>query len=180
MRHNCLCSTVVYPWRVPEYEHEDVALSGLDVGPGHPPLRQQLLRFVVTGGFSAIVDFGLLVGLMALGLAHTPAKAVSFICGTLTAYAINRRWTFRAGPSTARFLGVVMLYGATFVVQVGLFAVLFPVLRRLDWPTFWVQTVAFVIAQGVATTVNFIVQRTVIFRRAAHTQHAPSQSASRS
>ena len=158
---------------MPEHQHEDIALSGLDVGPGHPPLRQQLLRFVVTGGLSAIVDFGLLVALMALGLPHTPAKALSFICGTITAYGINRRWTFRAGPSTVRMLGVMMLYGATFVVQVGLFALLFPVLRGWDWPIFWVQTVAFVVAQGVATTVNFVVQRTVIFRRAAHTHHAP-------
>jgi putative flippase GtrA len=157
---------------VPEDKHSDVALSGLDVGPGHPPLRQQLVRFIVTGGFSALVDFGLLVGLMAVGLPHTAAKAVSFICGTFTAYAINRRWTFRAGPSTARLIGVLMLYGATFVVQVGLFALLFPIFRDLGWPTFWVQTVGFVIAQGVATTVNFVVQRTVIFRRAAHTHHA--------
>ena len=31
------------------------------------PLRDQLVRFVITGGLSAVVDFGLLVVLMALG-----------------------------------------------------------------------------------------------------------------
>jgi putative flippase GtrA len=55
------------------------------------PLSSQLTRFIITGGFSAIVDFGLLVILMALGLGHTPAKAISFIAGTTTAYLINRR-----------------------------------------------------------------------------------------
>ena len=65
------------------------------------PLPAQLTRFIITGGFSAIVDFGLLVILMALGLGHTPAKAISFIAGTTTAYLINRRWTFRPRPRLA-------------------------------------------------------------------------------
>jgi putative flippase GtrA len=128
------------------------------------PLRDQLVRFVITGGLSAVVDFGLLVILMALGLGHTPAKAISFVAGTTTAYLINRRWTFRAAPSTRRFVAVVVLYALTFVLQVGLFSVLFTWLTEQGLGRLSVQVIAFVIAQGVATTVNFIVQRSVIFR----------------
>src|SRR3954452_709571 len=128
------------------------------------PLPAQLTRFIITGGFSAIVDFGILVILMALGLGHTPAKAISFVAGTTTAYLINRRWTFRAAPSTRRFIAVVVLYAVTFALQVGLFSVLFDALTRAGLSRLAVQVVAFVIAQGVATTVNFVVQRTVIFR----------------
>ncbi|MFL6026183.1 MAG: GtrA family protein [Friedmanniella sp.] len=127
-------------------------------------LGAQLVRFVATGGLSAIVDFGLLVALMALGLGHTSAKALSFVAGTTTAYLINRRWTFRAEPSRRRFLAVVVLYAVTFALQVGLFSVLFDALTRAGLSRLAVQVVAFVIAQGVATTVNFVVQRTVIFR----------------
>jgi putative flippase GtrA len=128
------------------------------------PLRDQLLRFVITGGLSAVVDFGLLVILMALGLGHTPAKAVSFVAGTTTAYLINRRWTFRATPSARRFVAVVVLYALTFALQVGLFSVLFVGLTGQGLSRLAVQVIAFVIAQGVATTVNFVVQRSVIFR----------------
>jgi len=128
------------------------------------PLTTQLLRFVATGGVSAVVDFGLLVLLMAVGLEHTPAKALSFIAGTTTAYLINRRWTFQAAPSKRRFAAVVVLYGLTFALQVGLFAVLYPWVLGLTGRILAAQAVAFVIAQGVATTVNFIVQRGVIFR----------------
>ena len=128
------------------------------------PLRDQLVRFVITGGLSAVVDFGLLVILMALGLGHTPAKAASFVAGTTTAYLINQRWTFRAAPSTRRFLAVVVLYALTFALQVGLFSLLFTGLTAQGLSRFSVQVIAFVIAQGVATTVNFIVQRSVIFK----------------
>ena len=39
------------------------------------PLSTQLTRFVLTGGLSAIVDYGLLVLGMEAGLGHDPAKA---------------------------------------------------------------------------------------------------------
>jgi putative flippase GtrA len=132
--------------------------------PGRLPLGTQLWRFVVTGGLSAIVDYGLLVGLMALGLTHTPAKMLSFVAGTTTAYLINRRWTFQAEPSKRRFAGVLGLYAITFVVQVGLFELLYPWVLGWSGSVLMAQTIGFVIAQGVATTVNFVVQRTVIFR----------------
>jgi putative flippase GtrA len=127
-------------------------------------LRDQLVRFVLTGGLSAIVDFGLLVILMWFGLGHRPAKALSFLAGTTTAYLINRRWTFRASPSARRFFAVVTLYALTFALQVGLFSVLFEWLTDAGIRRLVVQFIAFVIAQGVATAVNFLVQRFVIFK----------------
>ncbi|OBB31672.1 hypothetical protein A5792_15200 [Mycolicibacterium peregrinum] len=124
-------------------------------------LKTQAFRFIVTGGLSAIVDYGLYFILhSAFGVQIDLAKALSFIAGTTTAYLINRRWTFQAPPSKARFIAVCLLYAVTFAVQVGINHLF--LMWLADGP--WRMPVAYVIAQGTATVINFIVQRAVIFK----------------
>jgi len=123
-------------------------------------LATQLTRFVLTGGLAAVVDYGSYQAMLATGMWIHLAKALAFVLGTLTAYLINRRWTFRAAGGGVQLVSVLALYGITFTVQVGMNAVMLALLASSPWRI----TLAFVVAQGSATCINFVVQRTVIFR----------------
>jgi putative flippase GtrA len=130
--------------------------------PAQLGLVAQLSRFVAIGVLSALVDFGSYQGLLALGTWVHAAKAVSFILGTTTAYLLNRRFTFTVdGAGRARFAGFVLLYGTTFALNIGVNALMLAVLPGIPMRV----SLAWVIAQGAATTINFVMLRTVVFRR---------------
>ena len=121
----------------------------------------QLARFVAVGAVSALVDFGVYQLLLHLGVWVHLAKAASFILGTTTAYLLNRRFTFTAsGGGKGRFAGFVLLYGTTFALNVGVNTLALALLPAMPLRT----SAAWVIAQGVATVVNFVMLRTVVFR----------------
>lgn len=131
-------------------------------------LSAQSIKFLITGGIAAVIDltltwvFQILLGL----LDATGARTVGFLVGTLAAYVMNRRWTFRAAPSKRRFVAVATTYGVTYAVNIVLtkwgFA-FFDV--KLDWPSTLALVATFVVAQLVASVINFCVQRFLIFRK---------------
>lgn len=125
-------------------------------------LVNQLTRFVLIGGFCAVVDFGVYQGLLALDLWVHLAKALSFVAGTTTAFFLNRRFTFAAGRTggAGQLGGFVALYTVTFFVNVGTNALLLALLA----PGRWQIPLAWVVAQGTATVINFVMLRTVVFR----------------
>jgi putative flippase GtrA len=126
-------------------------------------LLRQLARFVLVGGLSAVVDYGLYQTLLHLDVWVHGAKAISFICGTTTAYLLNRRFTFNgAGGGATRFTGFLLLYGTTFFVNVGVNGL---ALKIIAEGTSMRVTICWLLAQGTATTINFLVLRTVVFRR---------------
>ncbi|ONI72631.1 polysaccharide synthesis protein GtrA [Actinosynnema sp. ALI-1.44] len=124
-------------------------------------LLTQISRFVLVGGLSAIVDYGIYQGLLALGTWVHLAKAISFVLGTTTAYLLNRRWTFNVSGGAAPVAKFMVLYTVTFFVNVGVNALMLQVLGDFEWE----HTVAWVIAQGTATVINFVMLRTVVFKQ---------------
>jgi putative flippase GtrA len=138
-----------------------------------PPagLVGQLTRFVAVGAVSALVDYGVYQLLLHLGLWVHAAKAISFVLGTTTAYLLNRRFTFpTATGGRARFAGFVLLYATTFAINVGMNALALAVLPAMPLR----YTAAWVLAQGTATAINFVMLRTVVFRPARSAPPGPA------
>jgi putative flippase GtrA len=131
-----------------------------------PGLIGQLLRFGLIGGFCALLDFGTYRGLLALGMVDAPwvdfARGISFVVGTATAFFLNRKFTFAGGhrKGAGQIGSFVLLYAVTFFVAVGMNRWMLLVLPASGWET----TLAWVISQATATTINFVMLKWVVFR----------------
>ncbi|HEX5405732.1 MAG TPA: GtrA family protein [Pseudonocardiaceae bacterium] len=138
-------------------------MATVRVEPVRRGVVDQAVRFVLFGLLSAAVDFGVYQLFLHIGTWADVAKGISFICGTVTAYMLNRRWTFDSAGGAAPATRFAMLYSVTFFVNVGVNALGLHVFAGQSWRV----PVAWVVAQGVATIINFVLLRTVVFRDVA-------------
>jgi putative flippase GtrA len=75
--------------------------------------RHSAVRFLVVGGFSWLVDLGVLLLLVALGVPVWLSAAIAWSTGFITNYALNRVWSFgAAAPWRASAWRYLVLAGA--------------------------------------------------------------------
>ncbi len=139
---------------------QDDAVQDDAVAAARPGLVGQLVRFALVGGFSAVVDLSVYSLGLHLGLSTYVARALSFVVGTTTAYALNRRWAFQVEGGARRAGGFALLYGTTFFLILGVNALALVVLPESSWRI----TLAWAISQGLGTAWNFVMLRLVVFR----------------
>lgn len=119
-------------------------------------LARQLPRFLVSGGSAVATDLISYFFLLEWFSAEF-AKGISFLLGTVVAFVLNKFWTFEQADYRHAEVGrFIILYSTTLVVNV---AVNSSVLYFL--PGFTV--LAFFIATGVSTVLNFLGQKFWVF-----------------
>lgn len=122
-------------------------------------MRTQAVRFLLVGAGTAVADFGTYRLLLLLDVPVTPAKAAGFIVGTTLSYLLNRAWTFGASEHAVRRF--VAVYAVTLVanlaVNAGALALLGDVTGAI--------TLAWLVAQAVASALNFLGMRHLVFAR---------------
>jgi putative flippase GtrA len=121
--------------------------------------RRQVLRFAVSGVLATASDAAVYAALTHTVLPgqHDPAKACSFVVGTGVAYALARFWTFADAPQRrGQSVGFLALYATAFLVNVGA--------NHAGLGLGLPAPVAFVVATGFSTVLNFVGQKFVLFR----------------
>lgn len=122
-------------------------------------MRTQAVRFLLVGAGTAVADFATYRLLLMLDVPVTPAKAAGFMVGTTLSYLLNRAWTFGASEhAVGRFLAVyAVTLVANLAVNAGALAVLGDVTGAI--------TLAWLVAQAVASALNFLGMRHLVFTR---------------
>lgn len=119
-------------------------------------IKKELKRFLVAGVSAVGTD--LVTYYMLLNFFNADiAKAISFLLGTIVAFIINKYWTFeKHEKSYKEIVKFGLLYSATLGANV--------MTNKIVLDMFSITILAFLIATGVSTVLNFIGQKGWVFR----------------
>ena len=119
-------------------------------------LKKELKRFLIAGLSAVGTDF-VTYYIMLNFLYHDIAKILSFIMGTIVAFIINKYWTFeRYEKNYKQIFQFTILYSITLFVNVMVNRLI------LDFAEF--TFLAFLIATGASTILNFVGQKWWVFK----------------
>ena len=117
----------------------------------------EFLKFCLVGVVNTGVDFTVFTVLTNLGVLLLVAQSISYTCGVLNSFLLNRIWTFRGGVQSARsFLRFLVLNLGTLAVTYGL-------LIYFHNHFVWSLLVSKLLATGVSLVINFTGSRLLVF-----------------
>lgn len=126
-------------------------------GDSQKTLKRQLLRFLITGASAVLTDFTVYYTLIHLNVSPAPAKATSFLAGTILAYLANKYWTFESRHrSTREIVKFAMLYSSTLFANTLVNHVALIITHNMTF-------MAFLAATGTSTVLNFVGQKLWVF-----------------
>ena len=120
--------------------------------------KKEILKFLVGGGTAVIIDFLTYKIFMILGIERTIAKTLSFICGSIVGFIINKYWTFKSSKFEIKeILKYIVLYIVTAFInsQVNKYILLL----------FESEMFALLCETVDSTILNFLGQKFLIFKK---------------
>jgi putative flippase GtrA len=125
---------------------------------------KQIRRFIVIGVLSVLIDLTVYTLLTRRGLMWDVSKGISYVSGMVFGFIFNKLWTFQsARRSPAEPIVYVVLYTATLGVNV-LVNRLVIVVASAWLPLGAVKGLAFLVATGLCTVLNFVGLKWITFR----------------
>lgn len=101
-------------------------------------ISKRLIKFLVTGTTSAIVEYGVFLTLVHIELSLLLANSISFSCGLFVSYSLNRVWVFRSNGQKKKefvkygFLALINLALSNGLIYVEVhFGHVYPALAKL-------------------------------------------------
>ena len=122
---------------------------------------REIRRFFLTGCAAVTTDLAIYY-LLSSFCSYEVSKGLSFLCGALVAYLLNKFWTFQRFPLCwGEISAFVLLYTASLGLNV---TVNHYALDYLPWIG------AFLLATSTSTVVNFFGQKYGVFRKSSESR----------
>jgi putative flippase GtrA len=119
-------------------------------------IKKELKRFLVAGLSAVGIDL-ITYYILLNFLSHDIAKTFSFLLGTVVAFVVNKYWTFEKHETSYKeMLQFGVLYSFTLGANV--------MTNKMILEYTSLVILAFVVATGVSTVLNFIGQKWWVFK----------------
>ena len=139
------------------------------------PLKKQIIKFTLIGVLAVLTDMACYYLFLQVFPEHMVnaysneaiAKSLSFMCGMVVTYSLNKIWTWKqTNRSHTRLVKFAVLYGLSLLLNVFTNSVLLYLLHEynsvINLPHKYL--IAFIGATGVSALVNFAGQKFWVFR----------------
>jgi putative flippase GtrA len=126
-----------------------------------PPGLRQFLTYAFCGGMGVALDFGVYTLLVRAGLFYQIANVISYACGTLLSFVLNRAITFRVMDAPLRRLAT--FFAVAFAGYLLSAASLQAMVAWLHWDKLIAKLVSIVVVVLTQYTLN----SRVTFKKAA-------------
>lgn len=120
--------------------------------------KKELVRFLFGGGSAVAVDFITYQIFLKMGIEMDYAKGISFLCGSVVGFILNKLWTFECKRfSKGEIVRYALLYSCTAMIN--------SFVNRLVFVLLPIKMAGFLCATGVSTVLNFLGQKYFVFIR---------------
>ncbi|HWQ41664.1 MAG TPA: GtrA family protein [Desulfosporosinus sp.] len=117
----------------------------------------EFIKFCLVGAVNTGIDFTVFTVLSNFGVLLLVAQVVSYSCGVLNSFLLNRTWTFRERKqSSGQLIRFLTLNLGTLTITYGL-------LVYFRYHLVWPLLVCKLVATGVSLVINFVGSRLWIF-----------------
>ncbi|MGE4457261.1 MAG: GtrA family protein [Arcobacteraceae bacterium] len=118
--------------------------------------KKELKRFLVAG-LSAVGTDLVTYYILLNFFHHDVAKAISFLLGTIVAFVINKYWTFEKHEKSYK---EIFQFGLLYTFTLGANVIV----NKLVLDNTNIVFLAFLVATGVSTVLNFLGQKYWVFK----------------
>ncbi len=115
-------------------------------------------RFLIIGGISTTIDF-IFYMLLSQKIDITLAKLISMILATTFSYIFNKNWTFSVKEKTHALL--IVKYIGCQIINILCNTITNTIVYKLTN----LKIISFILATCLAMIVNFLLQKTVVFKK---------------
>jgi putative flippase GtrA len=121
----------------------------------------QFIKFCMVGGVNAGIDFTVFTLLTLAGMPYVAAQCVSYLCGGLNSYIMNRKWTFQSKGTFNRIesMKFITINALSLLITSALLIVLH---QYLHWPV----TLSKLVSMGAGLMLNYLGNRLWVFESA--------------